>query len=97
VIGEIIDHRISGMAETYTLYFKYSVNGNQYSKSINNSFKYTDCEKNRECIGIKHIVYYDIDNPSNAFMDFNSTDLELKKLDVKKYKFKKLTNPIEVE
>jgi hypothetical protein len=79
VIGEIIDHKISGLAETYYIFYKYNVNGIEYSKSVNNSFKYSDCEKTQKCIGIKHVVYYDINNPENAFMDFDITELELNK------------------
>ncbi|MBA6157195.1 hypothetical protein H3Z83_11790 [Tenacibaculum sp. S7007] len=88
VIGEITDHKVTGLAETYHIYYKYSVDGTEYSKSVNYSFKYSDCQRTKNCIGVKHPVYYDIENPNNAFMDFNSTELDLKKLNIQKKRFK---------
>ena len=83
VIGEITDHKIFGIAETYYIYYKYKVNGIEYSKSENNSLKYSDCERTRNCIGLKHVVYYDIDNPNSAFMDFDLTESEMKRKNIK--------------
>ena len=94
VIGEITDHKVYGLAESYYIHYKYSVNGTEYSKSMNNSFKYTDCEKTRNCIGMKHVVYYDIKNPKNAFMDLNLTELEMYRKNVKKNNVKERMNKL---
>src|SRR5690606_41258015 len=74
VIGEITDHKVFGNGDSYYIYYKYIVNGIEYSKCVNNSFKYSDCEKTRSCIGLRHVVYYDINNPNDAFMDFNYSE-----------------------
>ncbi len=70
-IGQIVDHKVYGLSETYYIKFSYSVNGVEYMNSVNNSWKFTDCYKTRKCIGRKFIVYYDKKNPENSFMDFD--------------------------
>ena len=97
VIGEITDHKVFGIAESYYIYYKYQVNGIEYSKSVNNSFKYTNCEKTRDCIGLKHVVYYDINNPESAFMDFDLTELEMKRKSIQRKNIRERIEKLKIE
>lgn len=97
VIGEITNHEIFGISESYYIYYKYNVNGIEYSKFVNNGFVYTDCERTRKCIGLKHVVYFDPNNPENAFMDFELTDLDIKKRNLIKEKMKARINNLKKE
>ena len=97
VVGEITDHKVFGLSETYYIHYKYKVSGTEYSKSVNNSFNYTDCERTRNCIGLKHVVYYDIDNPENAFMDFDITELEMKNKNIQQENIKQRIKELKTE
>jgi len=97
VIGEITDHKIFGLAESYYIYYKYKVNGIEYSKSVNNSFNYSDCERTRSCIGLKHVVFYNIDNPEDAFMDFDLTELEMNKRNIKRKNINERIKELKIE
>lgn len=70
VIGEIINHKVTGLSETYYVTFKYSVSGKNYTKSTNYSKKFVDCYKTRDCIGKKFKVYYNNNDPDEAYIDF---------------------------
>ncbi|MFD2915494.1 hypothetical protein [Psychroserpens luteus] len=83
VIGEIIDHRISGIAENYYVEYKYFVNGIKYVKSEFYADKFRDCHQTKKCIGLEYIVFYESKKPENAFMDFDLTELDMKKKNVK--------------
>ncbi|MFK5983592.1 MAG: hypothetical protein QM499_11805 [Flavobacteriaceae bacterium] len=96
-IGEITDHKIFGLAESYYIYYKYNVNGIEYSKSVNNSFNYSDCERTRSCIGLKHVVFYNIDNPEDAFMDFDLTELEMNKRNIQRKNINERIKELKIE
>lgn len=70
-IGTIIDRYVTGNNETYYVKYTYSIDEEIYTKSVNYSWKFSNCEKTRDCIGRKFTVYYDKDNPDNSFIDFN--------------------------
>ena len=89
-IGVITNHRITGMAETYNISFTYSVNEQEYIKTVSHRWHYSDCENTRNCIGLKHVVYYDIENPKNAFMDFDITQRDMNKLEMFRNEFNEL-------
>ena len=80
VIGEIIDHKISGIAENYFVEYEYFVDGKKFEKTEYYADKYRNCHETRDCIGLKFIVFYKKENPEIAFMDFDlkETDLEFK-------------------
>lgn len=71
-IGEITQHKVTGIAETYYIYYTYEVNGIKYNNFENSSDKYVDCSTTESCLGKKHKVYYNLNNPKEAFMDFHS-------------------------
>ncbi|WP_055442119.1 hypothetical protein [Lacinutrix himadriensis] len=97
VIGEITNHYSLGLEASYYINFKYIVDGTEYSKSVNYSFKYADCERTRNCIGLKHVVYFDIDNPESAFMDFDLTELDMKRKNIKRKNIKERIEKLKVE
>lgn len=70
-VGEIIDHRVSGLSETYTVEYEYEIRDDIYTKSVNYDFKFINCYSTRECIGKKFKVYYDPENPEENYIDFN--------------------------
>jgi|SRR5690606_25486151 len=70
-IGEIIDQNISGFNENFYVKFIYEVNGKRYTESVDNPYEFRDCYKTRECIGKKFVVYFNPDNPEEAYIDFD--------------------------
>lgn len=97
VIGEITDYYSLGFDVTVYIHFEYIIDGIKYEKSVNTNSMYPDCEETKNCIGTKHPVYYDIENPNNAFMDFNLTESELKKLNIEKSRIKERINKLRTE
>lgn len=71
VIGEIIDHRVSGYAETYYVEYLYTVNNIEYMNTVNFRFKFRDCHNTRDCIGRRFTVYYNPDDPKESYIDFD--------------------------
>lgn len=70
-IGVIVDHTVIGYAETYYVGYVYKVAGIEYSKSINYSFDFITCHRTRDCIGRRFTVYYNPDDPKEAYIDFD--------------------------
>lgn len=70
-LGEIIDHNVSGYNENYYIKYLYYVDDLAYTKSEHYSKKYRGCHEDRMCIGLKFIVYFNPENPKDAFIDFN--------------------------
>jgi len=97
VIGEITDFYSLGLEATYYIHFEYIIDGIKYEKSKNTYSIYPDCEKTKNCIGIKHPVYYDVKNPNNAFMDFNLTESEFYKRTKEKKKIKEQIDQLKIE
>lgn len=69
-IGTITGHNMSGKAETYYVKYTYSVDGKTYNKNVNYSGDFIDCYKMGKCIGRKFVVYYNKENPEEAYIDF---------------------------
>lgn len=70
-IAKIINHSVIGYAEAYYVEYEFFVNNKKYVKSVNYSRKFIDCYKTKECIGRKFVVYYNRENPDEAYVDFN--------------------------
>lgn len=70
-IGEIIDHNISGFNENFYVKYIYEVDDRKYIESVDNPYEFRDCYKTRDCIGKKFIVYYNPNNPKEAYIDFS--------------------------
>ncbi len=92
VIGEIIDHKISGIAENYFVEYEYFVDGKKFKKTDYYADKYRNCYETRDCIGLKFIVFYKKENPEIAFMDF---DLNAKDLNLIEIKQKEIERKLE--
>ena len=78
-IGRITDSYSTG-AEYGTQYieYSYSVDKKDYIKSVNYIEKFLGCNRSRNCIGRKFVVYYDKNNPEKSFMDFDEEKYERK-------------------
>lgn len=96
VIGEITEYNSIGLEASYYIHFTYIVDGIRYEKSVNKSSVHCDCQHTKYCIGFMHPVYYDIENPKNAFMDFSLTELEFNRENFLKVKLGKRLKELEV-
>lgn len=83
VIGKIIDHRISGIHENFYVEYEYYVDSIKYTKTEYYREKFRDCHQTRKCIGLEFVVFYELENPENAFMDFDLTELDIKKKNIR--------------
>ena len=79
VIGKIIDHRVSGIHENFYVEYEYYVDNIKYTKTEYYREKFRDCHETKKCIGLEYIVFYELNNPENAFMDFDLTELDIKR------------------
>ncbi|MCX2744925.1 hypothetical protein OO013_13665 [Mangrovivirga sp. M17] len=66
--GEIIDYYIVGTDSPY-LKYQYMVDGKSYKKSTSVFSAFMGCEKSKECLGRKFVVYYSKVNPLNSKID----------------------------
>ena len=69
--GIIIDQYSTGYSNTHRVKFSYMVNNIKYTKSVIEGLKFIGCDVSRKCIGRKFVVYFDIDNPKNVYIDFD--------------------------
>jgi len=89
VVGEIIDHNISGIAENYFVKYEYYVDGKKFHKTEYYADQFRNCHETRDCIGLKFIVFYKKENPEIAFMDFELQEKDLKIRNLKQKEIQK--------
>jgi hypothetical protein len=70
VEGEIIDYYIVGTDSPYLTY-KFQVGSQQYEKTRSVFATFMGCEKTKQCIGRKFIVYYSRNNPEKSEIDLS--------------------------
>lgn len=68
--GVIIDYYVI-FPQSHYLEYEYKVSGLIYTKRVPADKVFKDCEKNKECIGLRFLVIYEYKNPSNSRIDLN--------------------------
>jgi hypothetical protein len=69
-IGKIINYYVI-FPQSHYLVYEYEVNNYKYKKSVSAQRIFKNCEKDKNCFGLKFLVIYEVDNPSNSFIDLS--------------------------